>query len=210
MRTNFYDCPETLIENIVEDYYAYKYKNEEDFFGVSIVGHYEIIIELLNELVKRTKFRFYNIEIDSPEVDGYEDEYIISIDSAGDIRCQTAKYGGNYIYAENNIIYVHNDVNSKFIIRNKGANMVAFTYDADDFTNDDNSEYNTHNVSCKCDKCNERKKDSAVNISKDKDGKLHGFSASRSEGNNYYGYSFYTSEDMDEVLISNLLKEFGF
>ena len=210
MRTNFYDCPETLVENIVEDYYAYKYENEEDFFGVSIVGHYEIIIELLNELIGRTEFRLYNIEIDLPEINGYEDEYIISIDSTGNIWCQTAKYGDNYIYAEDDIVYVHNDVNSKFVIKNKGTNMVAFTYDADDITNDDISKDNKHNTPCKCDKCNERKKDSAVNISKDKDGKLHGFSASRLEGNNYYGYSFYTSEDIDEVLISNLLKEFGF
>ena len=209
MRTNFYDSPKTLIENIVEDYYAYKYENEEDFFGVNIVGHYKIIIELLNELIKRTKFRLYNIEIDLPEVSGYEDEYVISIDFAGDIWCQTAKYGDNYIYTEDDIVYVHNDVNSKFVIKNKGANMVAFTYDADDFTND-NSEDNTHNTPCKCDKCNEHKNDSAVNISKDKDGKLHGFSASRSDGNNYFGYSFYTSDEIDEVLISNLLKEFGF
>ena len=210
MRTIFYDCPETLIENIVEDYYAYKYENEEDFFVVSIVGHYEIIIELLNELVKRTKFKLYNIEIDLPEINGYEDEYIISIDSTGNFWCKAAKYGDNYIYVEDDIVYVHNDVNSKFIIKNKGVNMVAFTYDADDLTNDDISKDNKHNTPCKCDKCNERKKDSAVNISKDKDGKLHGFSASRSEGTNYYGYSFYTSEDMDEVLILNLLKEFGF
>ena len=210
MRTNFYDCPETLIENIVEDYYAYKYENEEDSFGVKIVGHYEIIIELLNELIGRTEFRLYDININSPEANGYKDEYIIAIDDEGNIWCQTAKYDDNYIYVEGNIVYVHNDVNSKFIIKNKGANMVAFTYDADDLTNDDISKDNKHNTPCKCDKCNEHKKDSAVNISKDKDGKLHGFSASRSEGNNYYGYSFYTSEDIDEVLISNLLKEFGF
>ena len=54
------------------------------------------------------------------------------------------------------------------------------------------------------------KKDSAIHYSTDKDGETHGFSASKSDGNSYISYSFYTTENLDREIVSDLLKNFGF
>lgn len=202
MQTNYYDCAETLIENISEDYYSYLYEKEDDFCGINIIGHYDIIVDILNQLIKCTKFRICDVELSLPEVDGYEDEYILSIDYDGEIWCQKAKYDDNYLYTEAEITYVHNDVSSKFVAKNKGSHMVAFTFDKEDI-----EEKNEKKSICKC---NNDCKDNTIVKSIGEDGKLHGFSASRCEGDNYYGYSFYTSDEVDKTFIENLLREFGF
>ena len=52
--------------------------------------------------------------------------------------------------------------------------------------------------------------DTLVGYSNDKDGDTHGFTASRSDENGYYSYSFYTSEKLDKNDIQKMLKDMGF
>lgn len=52
--------------------------------------------------------------------------------------------------------------------------------------------------------------DTLVKYSDDKDGDTHGFTASRSDENGYYSYSFYTSEKLDKNDIKKMLKDMGF
>lgn len=52
--------------------------------------------------------------------------------------------------------------------------------------------------------------DTLVEYSDDKDGDAHGFTASRSDENGYYSYSFYTSEKLDKNDIQKMLKDMGF
>ena len=52
--------------------------------------------------------------------------------------------------------------------------------------------------------------DTLVEYSDDKDGDTHGFTASRSDENGYYSYSFYTSEKLDKNDIQKMLKDMGF
>ena len=49
-----------------------------------------------------------------------------------------------------------------------------------------------------------------VEYSEDTDGDTHGFTASRSDENGYYSYSFYTSEKLDKNDIQKMLKDMGF
>jgi hypothetical protein len=53
-------------------------------------------------------------------------------------------------------------------------------------------------------------KDTLVEYSDNKDGDTHGFTASRSDENGYYSYSFYTSEKLDKNDIQKMLKDMGF
>ena len=53
---------------------------------------------------------------------------------------------------------------------------------------------------CKCDKC--------VEYSKDDDGDIHGFTASKSDEDGYVCYSFYTSENLMKNDIEDILKLF--
>lgn len=52
--------------------------------------------------------------------------------------------------------------------------------------------------------------DILVEYSEDTDGDTHGFTASRSDENGYYSYSFYTSEKLDKNDIQKMLKDMGF
>lgn len=52
--------------------------------------------------------------------------------------------------------------------------------------------------------------DTLVEYSNDKNGDTHGFTASRSDENGYYSYSFYTSEKLDKNDIQKMLKDMGF
>ncbi len=49
-----------------------------------------------------------------------------------------------------------------------------------------------------------------LHTSKDKDGNTHGFTASRSDGDSYMSYSYYSSDDLSHEDIQKMLKAFGF
>lgn len=49
-----------------------------------------------------------------------------------------------------------------------------------------------------------------LHTSKDKDGNTHGFTASRSDGDSYMSYSYYSSDELSHEDIQKMLKAFGF
>ena len=49
-----------------------------------------------------------------------------------------------------------------------------------------------------------------LHTSKDKDANTHGFTASRSDGDSYMSYSYYSSDDLSHEDIQKMLKAFGF
>lgn len=200
MKTLYFNDTENFIEHIKKEYEKYKTNEEVYFCGISIVAHYEIMCEIINTLIKNTDFRLYDIELENPDTDNYYNEWILTIDDLGEVWCEKAKRTSVYITTDSNIIFVHNDVSSKFIVENKRSNLIAFDIgEEDDFIPLSKCEENC------CNKCNE-----SVEYSKNDDGSLHGFSAARSDGNSYFGYTFYTSDDVSESFLKDILKEFGF
>ena len=51
---------------IVQNYGYFK-EIHDDFIGVSIVTHYPVMIDLVNDLIKHTSFTLENIEIRLPQ-----------------------------------------------------------------------------------------------------------------------------------------------
>ena len=49
-----------------------------------------------------------------------------------------------------------------------------------------------------------------LHTSEDKDGNTHGFTASRSDGDSYVSYSYYSSDELSHEDIQKMLKAFGF
>ena len=47
-------------------------------------------------------------------------------------------------------------------------------------------------------------------FSVDEDGNAHGFTASRSDGDSYISYSYYSSDELSHEDIQKMLKAFGF
>lgn len=60
-----------------------------------------------------------------------------------------------------------------------------------------------------CENCNCHD-ESYLHISEDEDGNTHGFTASRSDGDSYMSYSYYSSDELSHEDIQKMLKAFGF
>lgn len=176
-------------------------EDNENFYGVSVVGHYDVIVDVLNYLIKNTCFELYDISLCPSEINGYDDEYILSIDSDGLLWCEEAKYNDRYLGTEKEVIFVHSDVNSKFVVKNQGNNMIEFSFDGeydDELCCDDD-----------CESCELEPTDAELAAIADEEDNLHGFAYSSVDDDVYHSVSFYTSENLDSNRIKELIELFG-
>lgn len=202
---NFIDNDE-LESYIVQNYECFK--EIDDFCGISIVAHYPVMIDLVNDLLKNTSFTLENINLYNSEVDGYCDEYIITLNYDGKIWVQKALIPKNeyndsgYVFCEEDLILVHEDVNSKFLQRNSKKNIVVFSVENN--KEEDNVEENTEDDEIGCNtECTE---DNNCVPSDD----LHGFTFSEEDDFSTRRCSFWCSEKLeksDYIDILNILRK---
>lgn len=170
----------------------YKYLSREEFFSIGIVAHYNEIIDISNWLTKNSELQLYSILISPPGSNGYHNEYLMNIDYKGYIWIEKAKNSKNeYLSFKNNITYVHSDVSSRFIIKNNTYNTIEFDIAGEDWEDE------IQNNEC-------------IEYYRDKKEKLHGFIASRSDGDNYFSYSYCSNEELKPDILRKLLDNFGF
>ena len=186
MEKFLFEDVEQFVDKFLEEYE--NYENDKDFDGISIVAHYEHIRDILNYLVKNTCFEVYDVELKTYESDFYCDEYTLVVDEDKKIWCQKVKFDKGYLHLEEKVIFVHSDVNSQFVIKNEGENMIEF-----DFATEEETECDC-NECCGCCECYNE-----LAIKSDDD--MHGFTVNRSDENSCYSYSFYsTSEKLVEEM----------
>lgn len=187
---------------IVQHYECFKHSND-DFIGVSIVAHYPVMIKLVNDLIKNTSFKLENIELYESEIDGYCDEYVLTLDCDREILVQKAlipknEYNdGGYVLCEEDLILVHEDVNSKFIIRNSEENIVVFSTESDENEDTEDDEIRS-DIECV--------EDNDCVPSDD----LHGFTFSEEDDFSTRRCSFWCSEKLgknDYAEIINILRK---
>lgn len=184
---------------------------------IAAYGKYEVIKELLESLIMCNVTIANEIELQDYDVAHYDKEYVLYLSNNG-INVEKIFVDGHYIYECGTVSFVHEDCNSKLLPFVKSKNIFEFGYINYDDIED---EYDC----CECDLgeciyCDEYihhgelaqydQSERLVNLSKDKDGDLHGFSANKSDGDSYFGYSFYTSGKLDMDDIRGLLKDMGF
>ena len=61
-----------------------------------------------------------------------------------------------------------------------------------------------------CEYCDAYDVDTYLHFSEDEDGDVHGFTASKSDGDSYMSYSYYSSDELSHEDIQKMLKAFGF
>ena len=171
---------EGFVDKFLEEYE--NYENDKDFDGISIVAHYEHIRDILNYLVKNTCFEVYDVELKTYESDFYRDEYTLVVDEDKKFWCQKVKFDKGYLHLEEKVIFVHSDVNSQFVIKNEGENMIEFDFATEEETECDCNE---------CCGCCEYNNELAI----ESDDNMHGFTVNRSDENSYYSYSFYSTNE---------------
>lgn len=107
--------------------------------SVSVVAGYDVAIAFLNSIIKKNGFKMSNIKIEHPDISGYNREWIVTVSFDGEVWVQEAYFDGTgYISSEiDEIIYVHGDVNSKYVQKNCDSMLIEFDFCDDDSDEDD-------------------------------------------------------------------------
>ena len=99
------------------DYIISRVEDVEWFF-VTVVGKFETIKPLLKEVMIYDSVDIDSIEIESGAVDGYADEFVLSLwaeDNVINIGCEKLKRDGEYIAPGGDENYLMEDCSSKVI-----------------------------------------------------------------------------------------------
>lgn len=165
---------------------------------VGIVVNKEIAEYILDELVKIDETSIKEVDlVDYMEVD----EYLVSVDDDGYITCVPIE---DYVVLDKtDIVYIDMDGSIKQDIINYCVNgdkeVILFGQE------DDNCDGDCENCACVSDTG-----DTYVHLSDGDDGNTHGFTASKSDGDSYVSYSYYSSDELSQNDIQKILKAFGF
>ena len=101
-------------------YDMYMYSHNPDGDHTILIAGYEIVSEMLKDLMQFEDTTAFNILLENPEMDGYKDEYILTLDDEQNIWIEPFKTkDGKYLIFDDEyvtLVFVHNDVNSKAIL----------------------------------------------------------------------------------------------
>lgn len=159
---------------------------------VSVVGFYEDIVYLIKLLCEDENTYLDNVEIHSWDHDGYDKEFVLTLDSTGGIWCEPfyrecEKHTG-YFTLDGDITYVLSDVNSKCLKNILSEEIVEISLD-----DDEDSEYNE----CECPLCKIENDDMAF-IDKLDDGTYEFYYENESDSVSYS--TSFASNNLDDVI----------
>lgn len=180
----------------VSDVYN-KVRSDDEYNSIDIVAKYEDAKEIIRELVGIGYDIAFINELADPEWDGYDDAFVISL-LDDEIWCEPVKRDEGYIFVEADVVYIFDDCNSKIIPKIEANEVyeVGIGNEYDDCDGD-------------CENCPAHD-ETYLHTSEDEDGNTHGFTASRSDGDSYMSYSYYSSNELSHEDIQKMLKAFGF
>ena len=174
-----------------------KLKKKDKFNSIAICAKYDEAKEIIAKLVC-SGYGIASIDrFDSEEYGRYYDEYVISL-LEDQIWCEPAKRNGKYIFVEADVIYIFDNCNSKIIPKIEAGEVYEVEI---------GNEYDDCDSDCKNCNCHD---ETYLHTSEDEDGNTHGFTASKSDGDSYMSYSYYSSDELSHEDIQKMLKAFGF
>ena len=101
-------------------YNMYMYSHNPDGNHTILIAGYEIVSEMLKDLMQFEDTTAFSIHLENPEMDEYEDEYLLTIDDEQNVWVEPFKNKqGKYLMIDeenSTLVFVHNDVNSKAIL----------------------------------------------------------------------------------------------
>ena len=101
-------------------YNMYMYSHNPDGDSTILIAGYEIVSEMLKDLMQFEDTTAFSIHLDDPEMDGYKDEYILTLDDEQNVWIEPFKNKkGKYLAIDEEyttLVFVHNDVNPKAIL----------------------------------------------------------------------------------------------
>lgn len=122
----YFECIEDFADYIVE-----KVELNEELF-VSVVGKFEEIKYIIKEVFCVAEVDFESINIESPIVDNYTDEYVLDFwcdDGVVQIGCEPAKHDGEYWRLAGDETYLLGNCSSKIIPFCEGSELYFIDFE---------------------------------------------------------------------------------
>lgn len=162
------------------EYVLKKIEKDNELF-VNIIGKFDEIKATLMDVMLYEDINFESLHIESPDMTGYSDEYILSLwvnDSILEVGCEPLKKDGKYINPCGDITYLFGDCSSKIIPLCECSELYFVNFE---------TEYDC-----------------------DEDDDIYGFTVNNETDNGYSKFTYYSSIPVDKTDIHNILREFGF
>lgn len=151
MKTFNFEDKYNFVEYLYDTYEKlFMNTKEKDYSRILVVAKYNVMIEILNSLLRNPNYKLVSCnDLNHPYWDGYDDAFVLTIDSDMTIWVQAAKCNEDtYIYTDStDIVFVHGDVNSSFEKQNKDAkcimrefNIAEIDESEDDYEDDGSTE----------------------------------------------------------------------
>lgn len=175
-----------------------KVKSDDEYNSVDVVAKYEDAKEIIRELIGIGYGIAFIDKFGNPEWDSYDDAFVISL-LDDEIWCEPVMRDVGYIFVEADVVYIFDDCNSKIVPKIESDEV--YEVGIGDF------DYDECDGDCKNCDCHD---ETYLHTSEDEDGNTHGFTASKSDGNSYMSYSYYSSDELSHEDIQKMLKTFGF
>ena len=182
---------EDKVDDIVEIYINKLYHTDKT---VGVIVNKEIAEYVLDNLIRLDETSIKEIDlVDYMNID----EYLVSVDDGGVITVVPIE--DFCVLDKTDIFYidVDGDISQDIIdyCVNDDKEVILFGQEDD--------------CECDCENC-PANDETYLYTSEDEDGNTHGFTASKSDGDSYISYSYYSSDELSHEDIQKMLKAFGF
>lgn len=182
---------EDKVDDIVKIYINRLYHTDKT---VGVIVNKEIAEYILDILIRLDETSIKEIDlVDYMNID----EYLVSVDDDGVITVIPIEDFG--VLDKTDIFYIDMDGDIE-------QNIIDYCVNEDKevilFSQEDDCDGN-------CENCPAHD-ETYLHTSEDEDENTHGFTASRSDGDSYVSYSYYSSDELSHEDIQKMLKAFGF
>lgn len=182
---------EDKVDDIISIYINRLYYTDKT---VGVVVNKEIAEYILDNLIRLDETSIKEIDLVDYMNIG---EYLVSVDDGGVITVVPIEDFG--VLDKTDIFYIDmdGDISQDIIDYCVNEDKEVILFGQEDNCDGDCENCNCHN-------------ETYLHTSEDEEGNTHGFTASKSDGDSYMSYSFYSSDELSHEDIQKMLKAFGF
>lgn len=134
-----FDCPFDLADTIT----ALLGDINDDYPVISVYGMYDVIKDILEDLIASGVSIANEIELQDYDVAYYDKEFVLYLTVNG-INVEKIWHDDTYYYGSADISFIHEDCNSKLLSYVDSKTIYEFGYDGDECDDEDE---------CSCDEC---------------------------------------------------------
>lgn len=134
-----FDCPFDLADTIT----ALLGDIDDDYPVISVYGKYDVIKDILEDLIMSGVSIANEIELQDYEVSHYDKEFVLYLTTDG-INVEKIWHNDTYYYGSADISFIHEDCNSKLIKYVDSKTVYEFGIDEDE------EEYDCDECECAC------------------------------------------------------------